>query len=306
MLENFGFRVLEEFPTALSGGNGYIHDFRVEVAPEADLDAILARELEIECSIANVLCGVAEDDEFNQLVLYAALDTQAVVWIRAWFRYLRQTGSSFGLITIVDALRRAPHATRALIGLFVAAHDPTAKGRAALVAKYGEQLDSSLAKVRSIDDDRILRRLRALVEAIVRTNAFAPAAEEALAFKINSSLVPTLLWLVPWREIWVYSPRVEGIHLRGGPVARGGIRWSDRRDDFRTEILAADEGAAGQERGDRTDRRQGRFLSSSCRRCRTAMHGSPKARRAIVSSSVRCFRSPTISSTTRSSTPTRW
>ena len=97
--------------------------------------------------------------------------------------------------------------------------------------------DDALAKVRSIDDDRILRRLRALVEAIVRTNAFAPAACEAIAFKIDSSLVPGLPAPVPWREIWVYSPRVEGIHLRGGPVARGGLRWSDRRDDFRTEIL---------------------------------------------------------------------
>ena len=188
-------------------------------------------------AIANVLCGTAEDDEFNQLVLYAGLDMQPVVWLRAWFRYLRQTGSSFGLVTVVDALRRAPNATRALIGLFVAAHDPSAKKRDEQVAEFAEQLDRSLAKVRSIDDDRILRRLRALVEAIVRTNAFAPAAEEALAFKINSSMVPGLPAPVPWREIWVYSPRVEGIHLRGGPVARGGIRWSDRRDDFRTEIL---------------------------------------------------------------------
>ena len=237
VLENFGFRVLEEFPSALAGGIGYIHDFRVEIAPEADLTSILARKSEIERAIANVLCGIAEDDEFNQLVLYAGLDTQAVVWLRAWFRYLRQTGSSFGLVTIVDALRRAPNATRALIGLFVAAHDPATRSRDSEVLKYRDQLDASLAKVRSIDDDRILRRLRALVEAILRTNAFAPAAQEALAFKINSSLVPGLPAPVPWREIWVYSPRVEGIHLRGGPIARGGIRWSDRRDDFRTEIL---------------------------------------------------------------------
>ena len=237
VLENFGFRVLEEFPTGLSGGHGYIHDFRVEVAPEADLEAILARASDIEHAIASVLCGAAEDDEFNQLVLYVSLDMQAVVWLRAWFRYLRQTGSSFGLITIVDALRRAPNATRALIGLFVAAHDPAAKRRESEVDKCRKLLDASLAKVRSIDDDRILRRLRALVEAVVRTNAFAPAAAEALAFKINSSLVPGLPRPVPWREIWVYSPRVEGIHLRGGPVARGGLRWSDRRDDFRTEIL---------------------------------------------------------------------
>ena len=203
VLENFGFRVLEEFPTALSGGNGYIHDFRVEVGVEADINSILARVDQIERAIANVLCGSAEDDEFNQLVLYAGLDDQPVVWLRAWFRYLRQTGSSFGLVTIVDALRRAPNATRALIGMFVAAHDPVTAKRDDRVADYADQLDRSLAKVRSIDDDRILRRLRALVEAIVRTNAFAPASEEALAFKINSSLVPGLPAPVPWREIWV-------------------------------------------------------------------------------------------------------
>jgi len=229
--------VLEEFPTALSSGNGYIHDFRVEVGPEADIDAILARRTEIESTIASVLCGSAEDDEFNQLVLYVGLDMQPVVWLRAWFRYLRQTGSSFGLVTVVDALRRAPNATRALIGTFVAAHDPATPERDERVKDYSDQLDRSLAKVRSIDDDRILRRLRALVQAILRTNAFAPAAAEALAFKIDSAMVPGLPAPVPWREIWVYSPRVEGIHLRGGPVARGGLRWSDRRDDFRTEIL---------------------------------------------------------------------
>jgi glutamate dehydrogenase len=237
VLENFGFRVLEERPSALADGLGYIHDFSVEIGAEADIDGILARVRDIERAISNVLCGIAEDDEFNQLVLYAALDTQAVVWLRSWFRYLRQTGSSFGLVTIVDALRRAPNATRGLIGMFIAAHDPATKGRDAQVEKYRADMDRSLAKVRSIDDDRILRRLRSVVEAIVRTNAFAPAAEQALAFKINSSLVPGLPAPVPWREIWVYSPRVEGIHLRGGPVARGGLRWSDRRDDFRTEIL---------------------------------------------------------------------
>jgi glutamate dehydrogenase len=237
VLENFGFRVLEEIPTALGGGLGYIHDFRVEVGSGADLAGIVACARDIERAIADVLCGSAEDDEFNQLVLYAGLDPQAVVWLRAWFRYLRQTGSSFGLVTVVDALRRAPGATAALIGLFAASHDPTASDRDKRIERCRSQLDASLAKVRSIDDDRILRRLRALVEAILRTNAFAPAAAEALAFKIDSALVPGLPAPVPWREIWIYSPRVEGIHLRGGPIARGGIRWSDRRDDFRTEIL---------------------------------------------------------------------
>jgi glutamate dehydrogenase len=91
--------------------------------------------------------------------------------------------------------------------------------------------------VAAINDDRLLRQFRALVDAMLRTNAFAPAAAEALAFKLDSALVPGLPKPVPWREIFVYSPRVEGIHLRAGPVARGGLRWSDRRDDFRTEIL---------------------------------------------------------------------
>ena len=174
VLENFGFRVLEELPTELAGGIGYIHDFHVEVGPEAELQSILDRIGEIEGAIAHVLCGAAEDDEFNQLVLYAGLDTQAVVWLRAWFRYLRQTGSSFSLVTVVDALRRAPNATRALIGLFVAAHDPSGTKREAQIADYREELDRSLAKVRSIDDDRILRRLRALVLAILRTECFRP------------------------------------------------------------------------------------------------------------------------------------
>lgn len=239
VLENFGFRVLEEMPSQVgpNGTIGYIHDFRLEL-PDADIDAILARAPQIEATLSSVFSREAENDEFNQLVLFAGLDTQPVVWLRAWFRYLRQTGSSFGLVTVVDALRRAPKATTALVGLFTALHDPSVRrGRDDKVAKLRRDFDEALTAVRSIDDDRILRRLRALVEAVLRTNAFSQKADEALAFKINSSLVPGLPRPVPWREIWVYSPRVEGVHLRGGPVARGGLRWSDRRDDFRTEIL---------------------------------------------------------------------
>lgn len=240
VFENFGFRVLEEMPSAIgpNGSIGYIHDFRLELAGDADIKAILARKSEIESALSSVFSREAEDDEFNQLVLYAGLDMQPVVWLRSWFRYLRQTGSSFGLVTVVDALRRAPKATTALVGLFSALHDPALRrGREDKVQRLRTLFDDALAAVRSIDDDRILRRLRALVDAILRTNAFAQKPDEALAFKLNSSLVPGLPKPVPWREIWVYSPRVEGIHLRGGPVARGGLRWSDRRDDFRTEIL---------------------------------------------------------------------
>jgi glutamate dehydrogenase len=239
VMENFGFRVLEELPTAVGGGEiAYIHDFLLQLPETSDIDAILDRASMIEQAIAAVLAGDAENDAFNQLVLFAGLDPQAVVWLRAWFRYLRQTGVAYGLATVVDALRRSPDATKALVASFAAAHDPAAKGnRDDKVAALQRELDNALSRVGAIDDDRILRLLRAVIEATIRSNAFSPAAEEALAFKIDSGAIPGLPAPVPWREIWVYSPRIEGIHLRGGPVARGGLRWSDRRDDFRTEIL---------------------------------------------------------------------
>ncbi|MBB3764547.1 NAD-glutamate dehydrogenase [Sphingomicrobium lutaoense] len=239
VLENFGFRVLEEIPTALADGAlGYIHTFHLELPPGSDVDAILERAETVEQAIAATMAGEAENDQFNQLVLLAGLEPRAVVWLRAWFRYLRQTGVAFGLITMVDALRRAPEASKALIDTFVAAHDPALEGkRDEAMADAIDRFDTALLKVQSIDDDRILRLFRAVVTSTLRTNAFAMKEGEALAFKIKSEGIPGLPAPVPWREIWVYSPRVEGIHLRGGPVARGGLRWSDRRDDFRTEIL---------------------------------------------------------------------
>jgi glutamate dehydrogenase len=239
VLENFGFRVLAEIPIEMSGEDkAHIHDCLLEMSDGMAIDEILARAEIIERAIADVLGGGAENDAFNQLVLYAGLEPRPVVWLRAWFRYMRQTGVAFSVATVVDALRRAPKATGALIRLFAAAHDPKASsGREASVKSASTKFEEALKDVRGIDDDRILRQMRAVVDATLRTNAFAPAAAEALAFKIESRKVPGLPAPVPYREIWVYSPRVEGIHLRGGPIARGGLRWSDRRDDFRTEIL---------------------------------------------------------------------
>jgi glutamate dehydrogenase len=235
VLENFGFRVLEEVPTALDGGAfGYVHDFLLEVGGATDMDALFARAAIAEAAIAAVLEGRAESDAFNQLILAAQLEPRAVVLFRAWFRYLRQTGLPYGLDTVAAALRRAPDVARAIVALFDARHDVASGGDADAASAA---LDASLAGVAGIDDDRILRRVRAVVLAILRTNAFTPAGAEALAFKLDSKAIPGLPAPVPWREIWIYSPRVEGIHLRGGPIARGGLRWSDRRDDFRTEIL---------------------------------------------------------------------
>ena len=236
VLENFGFVVLEEVPTALDGGKlGHIHEFQLD-APKGSAATLLERADVAEQAIAQVLEGHAENDSFNKLLVSLGLEPRAVVLLRAWFRYLRQTGLNYGLATVADAMTRAPDVTRAFIALFDACHDPEhGSDKAADAARAA--IDEGLVAVAAIDDDRILRRTRGVIEAILRTNAFSPAANEALAFKLDSGRVPGLPAPRPWREIWVYSPRVEGIHLRGGPIARGGLRWSDRRDDFRTEIL---------------------------------------------------------------------
>ena len=238
-LENFGFRVLEEIPTPLDHGRmGTIHDFLLERPDGEDAVSLLDRAAAIEDAFASVLNGTAENDVFNRLVVSAALASGEADWLRAFYRYLRQTGASYTIQTVVDALGRSPAITRGLIDVFRARHDPAFSGdRNATESAASDAIRIALAGVAAINDDRVLRLFRSLVEAILRTNAFAPAAAEALAFKIDSALVPGLPKPVPWREIFVYSRRVEGIHLRAGPIARGGLRWSDRRDDYRTEIL---------------------------------------------------------------------
>ncbi len=238
-LENFGFRVLAEMPTRLEDRTlGTIHEFTLAPPSGTAIDDVLGRSEAIGAAIAEVLNGQSEDDPFNRLVVATGLSAQHAIWLRAIYRYLRQTGMSFTIYTVVDALQRAPDVTRAIIDLFIARHSPRFDGdREVAIESAINAFQRGLAKVRAINDDRLLRLYRAVIDAILRTNAFAEAAEEALAFKIDASLVPNLPKPVPWREIFVYSRRVEGIHLRSGAVARGGLRWSDRRDDFRTEIL---------------------------------------------------------------------
>ncbi len=234
MLENFGFRVVEEVPYDLADGElGWIHDFKLEtsVAP-ADLPPFCAV---VNPALDAVLTGIQENDGFNALIPSCGLTAEEANWLRAWFRYLRQTGISYSIQTVVDTFKRNRAATLALVALFRGRLGPKASDKAAETAanSFREALDA----VQAIDEDRILRLFDGLVKAMLRTNAFVPGGPAALAFKLESAKVPGLPKPHPWREIWVYSPRVEGIHLRGGPIARGGLRWSDRRDDFRTEVL---------------------------------------------------------------------
>ena len=242
-LENFGFQVIDNFPFKLIQGGvqiAAIHDFLVKVPAGTEPETVLAHSAVIAEAMTAVANGRRENDPFNGLITGIGLSAETANWLRAWYRYLRQAGMSFDIATAVDALIAAPQVTRGLIDLFIARlgdgdvisqEDGAAEARAELAIREG------LAGVAAINDDRLLRAFRLLILAMLRTNALVPGAHEALAFKFDSALVPGLPRPLPWREIFVYSARVEGVHLRAGPVARGGIRWSDRRDDFRTEVL---------------------------------------------------------------------
>jgi glutamate dehydrogenase len=238
-LENFGFRVLAERDTRLAHEEAAaIHDFTLALPEGEDGAAILKRAAAIEDALRKVLNGEAENDVFNQLTVGTALAARDANLLRAFYRYLRQAGMNVTIYPVVDALDRADQVTHGLIALFDARHDPDFAGDRKKAETAAEKaIQQGLAKVESIGDDRVLRQYHAALSAVLRTNFYLPDAAEAMAFKLDSALVPGLPRPVPWREIFVYSPRVEGIHLRAGPVARGGIRWSDRRDDYRTEIL---------------------------------------------------------------------
>lgn len=237
--ENFGFRVIEEMTTAIDGGAlGHVQRFVLELPAGADADPVVGRGEVVTEAIAQVMEGRAENDRFNELIVTAGLSPRSVVLFRALYRYLRQAGVAYGMATFAETLRKARGVATSLVDLFQALHDPAARdGADERIAAAQAEIDAGLELVTAIDEDRVLRLLRAVITATLRTNFFAEAAAEAIAFKLDSAQVPGLPAPLPWREIWVYSPRVEGIHLRAGPVARGGLRWSDRRDDFRTEIL---------------------------------------------------------------------
>lgn len=238
VLENFGFKVVDVYPYEVGGEKpGWIHDFLLSSPTVGDISS--ADMEAIENAIRQVLSGESENDSFNALIAGAGLNAFAVSLFRALFRYLRQAGNSFGQTTIAHALLDNAAVAQALINLFSAKHDPSqpAEGRPAAIETARGQVEAALASVQAIDQDAILRAFLSLVEATVRTNAFVPGGPEALAFKLNCSAIPDLPKPAPWREIFVSSPRVEGVHLRGGPVSRGGVRWSDRRDDYRTEVL---------------------------------------------------------------------
>ena len=246
MLENFGLRVISERPYQLAwpeGGAAWIQDFELEHRDGVVVDIARVEEKFREAFLA-AWSGAIENDGFNRLVLGADLTARQIVVLRAYCRYLLQTGVPFSQIYMERTLSGNVALTRNLVRLFETRFElGAARGARADRAADGivAQIRTGLDGVASLDDDRILRAYLNLVRATLRTNYYQAEsngqAKSYLSFKFDPAQIPDLPLPKPKFEIFVYSPRVEGVHLRMGDVARGGIRWSDRREDFRTEVL---------------------------------------------------------------------
>ncbi|HUH06199.1 MAG TPA: NAD-glutamate dehydrogenase domain-containing protein, partial [Egibacteraceae bacterium] len=239
VLESLGLRVVEEIPYRLEGGPSdaeiNIHDFGVRLTDGdgADVDWDSGRLSEAAMA---AWAGNTAADSLNRLVMRASMSWQDVDVLRAYRRYLRQLGTSFTERYQDDSMVAYPQLSRSLLDLFAARFDPAAAGDESRVETARRQVLEHLDALERLDDDRILRGLLAVIDATVRTNRYARNSE-ALALKFDSSRLPDPPKPVPHAEVFVHGTQTEGIHLRGGPIARGGIRWSDRREDYRTEVL---------------------------------------------------------------------
>jgi glutamate dehydrogenase len=232
LFESLDLRAIEEVPYRLEPAGGpvvVLHAFRLEARADCPEDRFPA----IAAALLALLDGAAEADGFNRLVLRAGLAWRDCWLLRAMYRWLKQVGFPFAQASVEEALAAHPLAARALRDLFHARFDPAREDREEEAADAAWR--ATLDAVANPDEDRILSRFRTVLDAMLRTNFFQ--AKEYLAFKLDSAKAGDMPLPRPWREIFVHSPRMEGTHLRAGPVARGGIRWSDRREDFRTEIL---------------------------------------------------------------------
>jgi len=244
LLENFGFRVIDEETHTISPARepqAYIHDMVLALpnGPALTDPMAIAR---VEEALLAVWHGEAESDGFNQLTLRGALPWDDVAILRAFGRYLRQLGFAFSQRYLAATLNTHAEAAAALVDLFHALNAPEfSADRDAAIAAAKATIAKALDNTQSLDEDRILRRVLNLVEACVRTNFYQRDAlggrRPALGLKFDCGAITEMPAPKPFREIFVYAPRVEGLHLRFGPVARGGLRWSDRPEDFRTEVL---------------------------------------------------------------------
>lgn len=249
MLQSMGVVVLEERPFTVDRPDGlpvWIYQFRISPHPTIPL-ADTAEEREAGAqrfadAVTAIWQGRVEVDRFNELVMRAGLTWQQAVILRAYAKYLRQAGFPYSQSYIESVLNDHPSTARSLVALFEALFDPSSDSPGRDAQEAAAAVAADIDALVSLDTDRILRGFASLVQATLRTNYFvtregSARSRNVLALKLNAQLIDELPLPRPKFEIFVYSPRVEGVHLRFGPVARGGLRWSDRRDDFRTEIL---------------------------------------------------------------------
>ncbi|TYK66769.1 NAD-glutamate dehydrogenase [Colwellia echini] len=247
ILENFGLRVIGESPYAIKTNDHetyWIHDFSMSLTSEGDFDITKVRIL-FQDAFAKVWRGDLEDDGFNRLILGAGIEGRAVSIIRAFAKYERQIAGRFSQSYIENTFSRYPEIAKLLIELFLLRFDPKSKLTAVAKEKANTKLladiESSLDTVVNLDDDRIIRRFVEINNAILRTNYFQKDVRKKykpyISFKFFPQKISEMPLPIPKFEIFVYSPQIEGVHLRGGKVARGGLRWSDRSEDFRTEVL---------------------------------------------------------------------
>ncbi|MDG1288028.1 MAG: NAD-glutamate dehydrogenase [Rickettsiales bacterium] len=249
MLENLGFHVIDEHPFRVVPLNEgvkevWVRDFTLELkSAQPDLDIEALKPL-LEEILLRIWEGQADNDGFNALALLGGFDWRQISLLRAYSRYARQTKMSYSNKAMVSALTANPKIAGALMGYFKARFDPVLNKKKTVsthVEKFEKEVESLLEGVSNLEEDTILRIFRELIAATWRTNYYQKDAngdvKDYISFKFDSSKVPELPLPRPLAEIFVYSRRVEGIHLRGGKVARGGLRWSDRREDYRTEVL---------------------------------------------------------------------
>lgn len=248
ILENMGMRVVSEMPFEVrpqSGRSVWIHDFALEVPEAKGGTPIPVTKINdaFEDALLQVWHGRVENDSLNRLTLTSGLSWREVLVLRTYVRYMRQAQSTYSVPYIEKALTDFPAIARNISALFHARLDPAlSRGNAdKQAAAILRTIENDLNAVSSLDQDRILRAMVGMVEATLRTNFFQRTEggdyKPCLSIKLDSAAIDTLPHPRPFREMWAYSPRVEAVHLRGDRIARGGIRWSDRHEDFRTEVL---------------------------------------------------------------------
>ncbi len=245
MLEFMGLKVISEKPHLINRKSGeqiWLNDFSLIHSAGTELNAVALKEVFQE-TFYNVWMGLAESDGFNRLVLGAGLNWREIAMLRAYSKYMWQIGFTFSQSYVENALANQPGITRELVELFRLRFDPVLPedSQSTRTIALRRKIKQDLEEVANLDEDRILRRYVDVILGTIRTNYYqldsAGQVKSYISFKLDPQAIPDMPLPRPLFEIFVYSPRVEGVHLRGAKVARGGLRWSDRKEDFRTEVL---------------------------------------------------------------------